>query len=334
MAEALVETKDVQVRYGRGRRTHVAVDGVDLTVSAGETVGLVGESGSGKSSLGNAILGMVPVSGGDVWFDGERITGATRADRRRLSRRMQVVFQDPYGSMNPARTIADTLAEPLHHTLRLSRADIDGRIEQALSDVGLETSVLRRYPGDFSGGQRQRIAIARAIALEPDFLVCDEAVSALDLSVQAQVLNVLARLRAERGLAYLFISHDLSVVRFLADRIVVMYAGRVVEQGPSTAVIDRPAHPYTQLLLSAAPVPDPAAQAVRREARRHRSVGTTLPVRAGACAFVARCPFAQQRCHDERPVLLPHQDGTAVACHRSDEIAALTLDDPVTADRS
>ena len=322
MAELLVETQGVQVRYGRGRQQHLAVDGVDLTVAAGETVGLVGESGSGKSSLGNAILGMVPVSGGDVWFDGEQITDASRADRRRLARRMQVVFQDPFGSMNPARTIADTLSEPLHHNLRLGRPEIDDRIERALSDVGLETAVLRRYPADFSGGQRQRIAIARAIALEPDFLVCDEAVSALDLSVQAQVLNVLARLRAERGLAYLFISHDLSVVRFLADRVVVMYAGRVVEQGPAADVVERPAHPYTQLLLAAAPVPDPAAQAVRRTARQQRSVGAALPAGEQACAFVSRCPFAQQRCRDERPELVEHEDGTAVACHRYDELVA------------
>ncbi|MFJ8113116.1 oligopeptide/dipeptide ABC transporter ATP-binding protein [Streptomyces sp. NPDC096132] len=327
--EALLRVRGLDVTYRRSRLRGgdvQAVRGVDLTVGRGETVGLVGESGSGKSTIGSAVLGLVPASGGVIEFDGADITHGTRAERRLLARRMQVVFQDPYGSMNPAHTVGDTLAEALRYNLGLSSDEIHDRVLRALDDVGLPPGAARRYPGAFSGGQRQRIAIARALVMEPDFIVCDEAVSALDLSVQAQVLNLLARLKQTRGLSYLFISHDLAVVRYLSDTIVVLYAGQVVERGPAARIADAPAHPYTRALLAAAPVPDPVAQR-RRQAER-RLTGTTTPaagrVSAG-CAFAPRCPFAQETCWTTRPELV-ERDGVFAACHRHDEIAAGTAE--------
>ncbi|MGI5461030.1 oligopeptide/dipeptide ABC transporter ATP-binding protein [Streptomyces sp. CA-249302] len=323
----LLRVRGLEVTYRRSRRRGGdvnAVRGVDLTVGRGETVGLVGESGSGKSTIGSAVLGLVPATGGSVEFDGDDITHSTRADRRLLARRMQVVFQDPYGSMNPAHTVGDTLAEALRHNLGLPQEKIHERVLRALDDVGLPPGAAHRYPAAFSGGQRQRIAIARALVMEPDFIVCDEAVSALDLSVQAQVLNLLARLKQTRGLSYLFISHDLSVVRYLSDTIVVLYAGRVVERGPASLVADHPSHPYAQALLAAAPVPDPVVQR-RRQAER-RLAGTATPATgrvSTGCAFATRCPFAQEKCWTDQPDLVDH-DGVAVACHRRDEIAAGT----------
>lgn len=323
MSEPLVSVDQLTVRYaGRSRMTKVAVDEVSLQVLGGQTVGLVGESGSGKSSLGNAILGLVDVAEGTVGFAGEDITHADRRRRRQLAARMQVVFQDPYGSMNPVRTVLDTLTEGLRLNLGLPSAEVDQRVERALQDVGLTTSVLQRYPGQFSGGQRQRIAIARALVVDPAFLICDEAVSALDLSVQAQVLNVLARLRTERSLAQLFISHDLSVVSHLSDVVVVMYGGRVVEQGPVASVREGAGHPYTQMLLASAPVPDPVRQAERRAIRLRRTPADPRPVTSrDACLFADRCPFAAALCRESRPLLVGRGDGRVVACHRYDEIA-------------
>jgi oligopeptide/dipeptide ABC transporter ATP-binding protein len=321
----LLSVRDLDVTYRRpGRRggpVH-AVRGVDLAVRRGETVGLVGESGSGKSTIGSAVLGLVPATGGSIAFDGADITHSSRADRRLLARRMQVVFQDPYGSMNPAHTVGDTLAEALRHNLGLPADEIQTRVLRALDDVGLPPGAARRYPAAFSGGQRQRIAIARALVMEPDFIVCDEAVSALDLSVQAQVLNLLAQLKRTRGLSYLFISHDLSVVRYLSDTIVVLYAGRVVERGPAAQIADHPAHPYSRALLAAAPVPDPVIQRRRQTERRRALAAAPAAGRTSqGCAFAPRCPFAQETCWTTRPELTDH-GGVAVACHRYDQIAA------------
>jgi ABC-type oligopeptide transport system ATPase subunit len=266
MTAPLLSVRGLSVTYHRSHRA--AVDNVDLEIGPGQTVGLVGESGSGKSSLGSALLGLVPVTAGTVHFEGEDITAAPAAARRRLSERMQVIFQDPYGSMNPARTVGDTIGEGLRYARKLPRAVVRPRVADVLREVGLPESAADRYPARFSGGQRQRIAIARAIVGNPDFIVCDEPVSALDLSVQAQVLNLLARLKASRGLSYLFISHDLSVVRYLSDRIAVMHDGRIVEQGPAVDVLTAPQHSYTRALLAAAPVPDPQTQARNRAARQ------------------------------------------------------------------
>jgi ABC-type oligopeptide transport system ATPase subunit len=265
MNDAMLELRDLSVTYPRSRRTPPvrAVRDVSLTIPRGSTLGLVGESGSGKSSLGSAILGLTPVAAGTIALDGVDITHLSGRNRRLLGSRMRAVFQDPYGSMNPLRRVGDTIGEGLDG----SRATVRAAVGDALESVGLPPSAEHRYPGDFSGGQRQRIAIARALVANPTFLVCDEPVSALDLSVQAQILNLLGRLQRERGLTMLFISHDLAVVRHLSDEIAVMYAGEIVEHGPADAVWSAPAHAYTQLLLAAAPVPDPQAQA-RNRARR------------------------------------------------------------------
>jgi oligopeptide/dipeptide ABC transporter ATP-binding protein len=322
--DPLLRLREVSVGYRSRHGEVLAVNGVNLDVERGRTVGLVGESGSGKSSLGNAIVGLVPVSGGSIEFDGADITNTSHAERRLLARRIQVVFQDPFGSMNPTRTVGDTLGESLRFNLGLDGAAVQQRVQAALADVGMSESVLTRYPSQFSGGQRQRIAIARAIAVEPDFIVCDEPVSALDLSVQAQVLNVLAELRTRRQLSYLFVSHDLSVVRYLSDEIAVMFAGRIVERGAAEAVADTPRHPYTRALVASAPVPDPAEQAKRRARRQRLSAGSAGAASVSGCAFAPRCPFAIDRCRVERPELREHRD-VVVACHRAEEIDALDL---------
>ena len=263
--QALLQVKDLRVNFPQGRgKVFQALKGISLDIQPGETVGLVGESGSGKTTVGRVILGLTEATSGDVWFEGENITHASRERRRTLGRDIQVVFQDPYGSLNPARTIGDTLAEPLMNDKSLSRNDIAERVAEVLQQVGMPADTASRYPGMFSGGQRQRIAIARAVIAKPRLIVCDEPVSALDLSVQAQVLNLLKSLQQSMGLAMLFISHDLTVVRHVSHRTVVLYRGDIVEQGDAGQVHERPEHPYTRALLAAAPVPDPLIQRERR----------------------------------------------------------------------
>lgn len=268
-AAPLVTVRDLRIEYpGRDARGHrirtTAVDGVDLDLPTGRTLGLIGESGSGKSSVGNALVGLVEPAAGSILLRGdggdEEIAHASRRRRRELSRRVQIVFQDPYGSLNPVRTVGSTLAEPLVLAHGMSRKDAARIVRETLDRVGLPAASAQRYPTQFSGGQRQRIAIARALVLDPDLVVCDEPVSALDLTIQEQVLELLTELQAERGLAYLFISHDLSVVRSFCDDIAVMHRGRIVEHGTAQDVILRPQHPYTRSLLDAAPIPDPVVQ--------------------------------------------------------------------------
>ncbi len=265
MSAPLLQATGVRVDFPlRGGRILSAPKGVDLEIGAGETVGLVGESGSGKSTLGRVILGLTTPTAGRVLYDGEDITNATRARRRELARDIQVVFQDPYGSLNPARTIGATLAEALLTNRALTNLERVRRVEAALAEVGLPSDAARRYPQAFSGGQRQRIAIARAVISRPKLLICDEPVSALDLSVQAQVLNLLNALQKRLQLAILFISHDLMVVRHVSHRVVVLYHGDIVEQGEAGELLAAPKHPYTARLIAAAPIPDPRAQRARR----------------------------------------------------------------------
>ncbi len=324
-AGPLVEVEDLVVGYPGARRRWIeAVRGVDLSIPVGSTLGLVGESGSGKSSLGGAILGLVPVAGGRVRLAGQDLVRARPAMRRRLSARLQAVFQDPHASLDPARRIGESVGEGLRHALGLPPAEVRRRVIDVLAEVGLPASAADCFPADFSGGQRQRIAIARAIAVDPDFVVCDEAVSALDLSVQAQVLNLLLRLQADRGLSYLFISHDLSVVRHMSDEIAVMYAGLIVERGPASVVSASPAHPYTRALVAAVPVPDQAEQGHRRAARRAAVVAGMDEAARSGCPYAARCPSVTDRCRSERPVLAVRRSGVAVACH-------LDLDTPAEA---
>ncbi|HTX83331.1 MAG TPA: ATP-binding cassette domain-containing protein [Streptosporangiaceae bacterium] len=253
----LLEIRGLSVQYSRpGRQSPMtALDGIDLDVDSGETMGIVGESGSGKTTLGNVILGLVRPVAGSVLLNGESILAATPRRRRQLSRDLQIIFQDPYGSLNPMRTVGQTLEEPLLAHLSLPRRQRRDRVADALDRVGLERQDGGRYPGSFSGGQRQRIAIARALMLDPKLVVCDEAVSALDLSIQSQILNLLRSLQQELGLTLLFISHDLAVVRYMSDRVTVLHHGNVAERGTAEQVCTRPTDPYTQRLLAAAPTP-------------------------------------------------------------------------------
>lgn len=264
---ALLSVQSLSIDYpGRLRAPAFrAVKDVSFDVGRGETLGLVGESGSGKTTIGNAVLGLLPVAEGAVIFDGEDITHCGRRRRRELTREIQVIYQDPYGSLNPTRSIGSTLAEPLAvHEPSMGGEAAAARVREALDQVSLPAAVAERYPADLSGGQRQRVAVARALIVQPRLIVCDEAVSALDLSVQAQVLNLLERLREELGVSYLFISHDLSVVHHIASRVAVLYHGKLVEIGTSERVMSDPQDPYTAMLQAAAPVPDPVMQRGRR----------------------------------------------------------------------
>jgi peptide/nickel transport system ATP-binding protein len=255
VAEPLLEISDLRVTF-RGRRSRVdALKGVSLSVQPGQVMGLVGESGSGKSTIGNAALGLVPVTSGSIRFNGRDITRVRPRERKILARSLQAVFQNPYGSLNPTKTIGSTLAEPMRVQRQLDRAGIDQRVRDVLGKVGVPDDAAKRYPSEFSGGQRQRIAIARALVLSPKLIICDEPVSALDLSIQAQILNLLCALKAELGLSLLFISHDLAVVRYISDSIVVLRDGEIVEEGPAHRMYDEPRAQYTRTLLAAAPRP-------------------------------------------------------------------------------
>lgn len=312
----LLQIQDLRVEYRRGRSRVNAVDGVSLSIRPGEILGLVGESGSGKSTIGRAIVGLAPVSSGTIRFDGEDVSHASARDRRRLSASIQMVFQDPYGSLNPARTIGQTLVEPLLVHGDRPPAERERIIAEALTRVGLPLEAAQRYPAQFSGGQRQRIAIARALVVMPRLIICDEPVSALDLSIQAQVLNLLADLREEFDLAYLFVAHDLEVVRHLADRTVVLYRGQIMEEGPSEVLHADPRHPYTRALIAAAPLVDPEAQRRRRAGSTPAAKSSTLAPATGSvgCPFVLRCPVALPECSTSRPPLTALSPERSAAC--------------------
>jgi oligopeptide/dipeptide ABC transporter ATP-binding protein len=321
----LLDVRELTVEFDLGRRRPPlrAVDGVSLTVAARETVGVVGESGSGKSTLGRAILGLTPITSGAVFFDGAEITNAGYRERQRLSAELQVVFQDPYSSLNPTRTVGQTLRETMRvHGGQQDAAAVDRRVASMLERVGLPADASTRYPAHFSGGQRQRIAIARALMVQPRLVVCDEPVSALDLSVQAQALNLLRELQNEFQLSYLFIAHDLAVVRHLSHRIVVLYRGRIMEQGDAAIVYGRPIHPYTQMLLQSAPVPDPVQQRRRSAERPVSGVQDMTAPPVEACPFVPRCPHAADVCRSVRPKLELARENSLVACHRWRELEA------------
>ena len=292
-----------------------AVDGVSFTLARGETLGLVGESGCGKSTTGLAVLRMQAASAGRIEFEGQDITQHSKAQMRPLRRRMQMVYQDPYGSLNPRMKVSRIIGEPLVvHGLAKDPAEYQERIAQLMRTVGLLPDMAERYPHEFSGGQRQRIGIARALALEPSLLICDEPVSALDVSIQAQVVNVFVELQQRLGLAYLFIAHDLAVVRHVSERIAVMYLGRIVEVARRADIYKAPLHPYTQALLAAVPVADPAVEATRQRAIVMGEVPSAMNPPPG-CRFHTRCPQAMARCKTEDPALLDLGAGRAVACH-------------------
>jgi oligopeptide/dipeptide ABC transporter ATP-binding protein len=322
--QPLLSVDHLRVEYPvRNRMPFRAVDDVTFAIGPRETVGLVGESGSGKTTIASAALGFVPPAAGTITFDGEDIAGATRDRRRRLSASLQVVFQNPYSSLNPARTIGKTLSETLRPHGSPSKSEVAERVASILERVGLDPAAADRYPNQFSGGQRQRIAIARALIVRPRLVICDEPVSSLDLSVQAQVLNLLRSLQDELGLSYLFISHDLAVVRHISARIVVLYRGRVMEAGQAAVVYNRPAHPYTRALLQSAPIPDPKLQRARRTARQRSTPDLPSTVQPESCQFAPRCPWAVDVCREQQPPEELTSEGAFVACHRWREFAEL-----------
>jgi len=322
-AHPLLGVDRLRVEYPvRGRPPFRAVDDVSFAIGPGETVGLVGESGSGKTTIANAVLGFAPAVAGTVRFDGEDILAASRDRRRRLSASLQVVFQDPYSSLNPSRTIGKTLAETLRPHGWPARPEVAQRVNSILERVGLDPAAADRYPGQFSGGQRQRIAIARALIVRPRLVICDEPVSSLDLSVQAQVLNLLRGLQEELGLSYLFISHDLAVVQHISTRIVVLYRGRVMEAGPAAVVYRHPAHPYTQALLQSAPVPNPSLQRARRTSRQRSAADLPGALKPESCQFAPRCPRAVDICREQPPAAELTSENVVVACHRWRELAS------------
>ena len=309
----LLKVDNLVVEYVVGNRIVHAVSGVSLDIARGETLGLVGESGCGKSTLGRAVLQLRPAVSGRVLFDGDDLTLMRGEALRKIRRRVQLIFQDPIASLNPRRRIGDIVAEPLLIAGVKDAKEREERVARVLNAVGLDPAlVARRLPHEFSGGQCQRICIARALVLNPDFIICDEPVSALDVSIRAQILNLLEEMKARFGLTLLFIAHDLAVVKAVSDRVAVMYLGRLCEVGPSEQLFAHPAHPYTALLIEAIPVPDP-------EVRPAESVPVGEPpspiAPPSGCRFRTRCPRADERCRDERPELQLVRPGQYAACH-------------------
>jgi oligopeptide transport system ATP-binding protein len=321
MSAPVLDIADLAVYFAGKRRPFApkpqpirAVDGVSLSIQRGETLGLVGESGCGKSTLANAVLGLVPATGGNVLIKGKQVVGADRETLRDIRAGAQMIFQDPALSLNPRLSVGAAVGEPLLVRGHASGRALEEKVAELLVSVGLRPEHASRFPHQFSGGQRQRIVIARALALSPDLVICDEAVSALDVSVRAQVLNLLARLQRERRLAYLFVSHDLAVVRHVCDRIAVMYLGRIVELATCESLFANPRHPYTRALMQAVPVPDPAVQRARPRAPLAGELPSPSNVPKG-CAFNTRCPLATDLCRAERPELGSRGGEGTVACH-------------------
>jgi oligopeptide transport system ATP-binding protein len=320
--DALLEVRDLVKHYpvsaglfGRSLGVVRAVDGVSFTIRRGETLGLVGESGCGKTTTGRCILQLERATSGSVRFEGQELTTLGLQALRSVRRRMQVIFQDPYSSLNPRMTVSQIVGEPLGvHELIQGAAAREARVRELLGQVGLLPQHGRRYPHELSGGQRQRVGIARALALEPSLIICDEPVSALDVSIQAQIINLLEDLRRELGLTYLFVAHDLSVVRHISDRVAVMYLGKIVELADREAIYEAPRHPYTKALLSAVPIPDPDVEARREHIVLGGEVPSPLDPPTG-CAFHPRCPIAVEECRRTRPELREVEPKHRAACH-------------------
>lgn len=296
-----------------GKKTFIkAVDDVSFELNAGETLGVVGESGCGKSTMGRSVLRLLEPTGGEIAFEGKNLMKLKGKELRKIRSKMQIIFQDPYASLSPRMTIGEVIAEPLEIQLHLSRSEVRNRVLETMTKVGLNTKYYNRYPHEFSGGQRQRIGIARSIVLQPDIVVCDEPVSALDVSIQAQVINLLRELQKEMGMAYLFISHDLSVIKHISDRVIVMYLGHIVESAAKEDLYSHPLHPYTTALLSAIPIPD------RREKHEKIILEGDLPSPANppsGCVFHTRCYMAQAICSEKVPEFKDYGNGHCCACH-------------------
>lgn len=320
MSKVLLSVKDLSKTFNVTGGKLKAVSNVTFDIDQGETLGLVGESGCGKSTLGRVVMGVYQPTSGEIEFNGEKIHVVSAKDRFKYAKKAQMIFQDPYASLNPRMTVRSIISEGMEIHGMYDAEKRDARVEELLELVGLNKEHANRFPHEFSGGQRQRIGIARALAIEPEFLVCDEPISALDVSIQSQIINLLIDLQRKLGLTYLFIAHDLDIVRYISDRIAVMYLGNIVEIGKSEDVYYKAHHPYTQALLSAVPIPDPELERTKKRIILEGDVPSPINLPAG-CPFVGRCQYAQEKCHQEKPPLREISPNHLAACHFAEKIA-------------
>ncbi|MDE6937588.1 MAG: ATP-binding cassette domain-containing protein [Lachnospiraceae bacterium] len=318
--DVLIEVKDLKKYFKVGKNAWLkAVDGVDFKIYKGETLGLVGESGCGKTTCGKTVMGLYDATGGQVIFEGTDIHSLNRKEKKEFTKRAQIIFQDPYSSLNPRMTVGDIIGEGIDiHNLYKGEERTE-KINELLEMVGLNKEHASRFPHEFSGGQRQRIGIARALAVEPDFIVCDEPISALDVSIQAQVVNLLIELQEKKGLTYLFIAHDLSMVKHISDRVGVMYLGNMVEFAASDELYEHPIHPYTKALMSAIPIPDPDVEHEKKRIPIEGEIPSPINPKPG-CRFAARCRYAKDICRQDTPKLVEVRTGHYAACHRAGEL--------------
>lgn len=313
--EILIEVKNLQKYFNVGKgKTLKAVDGVNLNIYKGETLGLVGESGCGKTTCGKTIMGLYPATGGDVIYDGININKLNKKDKKEFTKKAQIIFQDPYSSLNPRMTVGDIIGEGIDIHKIYTGKKRQERIYELLNTVGLNAEHASRFAHEFSGGQRQRIGIARALAIEPEFIVCDEPISALDVSIQAQVINLLIKFQKEMGLTYLFIAHDLSMVKHISDRVGVMYLGNIVELSDSEEIYYNPKHPYTKALMSAIPIPDPKVEREKKRIAIDGEISSPINTKPG-CKFAPRCNYAEDVCYHETPLLREVAEKHFCACH-------------------
>ena len=313
--KVLVEVKDLKKYFKVGRNAILkAVDGIDFKIYKGETLGLVGESGCGKTTCGKTVMGLYPATSGEIIFDGIKVNELKGKEKKAFTRKAQIIFQDPYSSLDPRMTVGDIIGEGIDiHGLYTGQQRTE-KIYELLQTIGLTSEHANRFPHEFSGGQRQRIGIARALAIEPEFIVCDEPISALDVSIQAQIINLLIRLQKERGLTYLFIAHDLSMVKHISDRVGVMYLGKMVEMAPSYELHTNPKHPYTEALMSAIPIPDPEEERKKKRIEIEGEIPSPINPKPG-CRFASRCRYATEKCTQETPQLKEVSPEHFVACH-------------------
>ncbi len=314
MAENILEVKHLKKYFKTARGTLHAVDDVSFTIEKGKTLGIVGESGCGKSTTGRAILRLLEPTDGQVIFNGQDITALSSSKMRQMRRDMQIIFQDPFSSLDPKKTVSQTIAEPIiENKILKDKKAIDARVRELMATVGLAERLVNAYPHELDGGRRQRIGIARALAMEPKFIVCDEPVSALDVSIQAQILNLLQELKEQMGLTFIFITHDLSVVNHFADEIAVMYLGQLIEKAPTEELFDHPVHPYTRALLSAIPIPEVGIERPKRILLRGEISSPIDP--PDECRFAKRCNYVCDQCHKSCPQLVEISEGHFVSCH-------------------